>query len=90
MLTKFILTEHVDQAMTLAEYDKREDRTFSGGIAACQGIVAIGATLRQCQDELRSTLEGWIFVGFKLGHAWPVIAGIDLNKEPTRGPVDTL
>jgi predicted RNase H-like HicB family nuclease len=90
MPTKYILTEYVDQAMVQAEYDKLEDGTFSGRIPACQGVVAFGATLRQCQDELRSTLEDWIFVGLKLGHSFPVIAGIDLNKEPTRESVDTL
>jgi predicted RNase H-like HicB family nuclease len=90
MPTKYILTEYVDQAMAQAEYDKLEDGTFSGRIPACQGVVAFGATLRQCQDELRSTLEDWIFVGLKLGHSLPVIAGIDLNKEPTRESVDTL
>jgi predicted RNase H-like HicB family nuclease len=90
MPTKYILTEYVDQAMAQAEYDKLEDGTFSGRIPACQRVVAFGATLRQCQDELRSTLEDWIFVGLKLGYALPVIAGIDLNKEPTRGSVDPL
>ena len=90
MPTKYILSEYVDQAMAQAEYDKLEDGTFSGRIPACQGVVAFGATLRQCQDELRSMLEDWIFVGLKLGHSLPVIAGIDLNKEPTRKSVDTL
>ena len=90
MPTKYILTEYVDQAMAQAEYDKLEDGTFSGRIPACQGVVAFGATLRQCQDELRSTLEDWIFVGLKLGHFLPVIADIDLNKEPARESVDTL
>jgi predicted RNase H-like HicB family nuclease len=90
MSTKYILTEYVDQAMAQAEYDKLEDGTFSGRIPACQGVVAFGTTLRQCQDELRSTLEDWVFVGLKLGHTLPVIAGTDLNKEPTRESVDTL
>ncbi len=90
MPTKYILTEYVDQAMAQAEYDKLEDGTFSGRIPACQGVVTFGATLRECQDELRSTLEDWIFVGLKLGHSLPVIAGIDLNKEPTRESVDAL
>ena len=90
MPTKYILTEYVDQAMAQADYDKLEDGTFSGRIPACQGVVAFGATLRQCQDELRSTLEDWIVVGLKLGHSLPVIAAIDLNKEPTRESVDTL
>ena len=90
MPTKYILTEYVDQAMAKAEYDKLEDGTFSGRIPTCPGVVAFGDTLRQCQDELRSTLEDWILVGLKLGHSLPIIAGIDLNKEPTRESVDPL
>lgn len=90
MPTHYILTEYVDQAMAQAEYDKLEDGSFSGRIPPCKGVIAFGSTLRQCQDELRSTLEDWILLGLKLGHSLPVIASIDLNKEPTRESVDTL
>jgi predicted RNase H-like HicB family nuclease len=90
MPIQYILTDYVDQAMAQAEYDKLEDSTFSGRIPACKGVVAFSGTLRQCQDELRSTLEDWIVVGLKLGHSLPVIANIDLNKEPTRESVDTV
>jgi predicted RNase H-like HicB family nuclease len=90
MQTQYILTDYIDQAMAQAEYDKLEDGTFCGRIPVCKGVVAFGNTLRQCQDELRATLEDWIFVGLKLGHPLPVIAGIDLNKEPTRESVDAL
>lgn len=90
MPTHYILTEYVDQAMAQAEYDKLEDGTFSGRIPPCNGVIAFGSTLRQCQDALRSTLEDWLVLGLKLGHSLPVIASIDLNKEPTRESVDTL
>jgi hypothetical protein len=53
-------------------------------------VVAFGTTLRECEDALRSTLEDWILVGLKLGHPLPVLAGIDLNGEPGREPVDAL
>ncbi len=86
----FTLTEYINQALALATYDKLEDGTFAGGIPACQGTIAFGHTLRECQDELRSTLEDWILVGLKLGHTLPVIADIDLNKEPRRDPVEPL
>jgi len=46
--------------------------------------------LRQCEDELRSTLEDWVLLGLKLGHSLPVISGIDLNEEPARERVDAL
>ena len=43
-------------------------------------MIAFGKSLRECENELRSTLEDWILVGLRLGHKLPVIAGIDLNK----------
>ena len=90
MDVQFILTNYVEQALSQAVYDKLEDGTFAGRIPLCKGVVAFGSTLRECQDELRSTLEDWILVGLKLGHFLPVIAGIDLNKEPQREPVETV
>jgi predicted RNase H-like HicB family nuclease len=76
--------------MEQAVYDKLEDGTFAGRIPSCKGVVAFGATLRECEDELRSTLEDWILVGLKLGHPLPVIGSIDLNKEPVREAVDAV
>ena len=90
MTIRYILSEYLGQAMAQAVYDKLEDGTFAGRIPSCKGVVAFGATLRECEDQLRSTLEDWILVGLKLGHSLPVIGSIDLNKEPTREPVDTV
>jgi predicted RNase H-like HicB family nuclease len=87
MVTRIILTDYVEQALANAIYDKLEDGTFAGRILLCKGVVAFGATLRECEDELRSTLEDWILIGLKLGHTLPVIANIDLNKEPIHEPV---
>jgi len=87
---RYILSEYVEQAMAQAVYDKLEDGTFAGRISACKGVLAFGPTLRQCEEGLRSTLEDWILVGLKLGHPLPVIGEIDLNKEPSREPVDSV
>ncbi len=73
MTVRFILSDYVDKAIALAMYDKLEDGTFAGRIPACKGVVAFGETLRECQDELRSTLEEWILLGLKLGHSLPLI-----------------
>src|SRR5437868_12795286 len=84
MDAQYILSEYLGQAMAQAEYDKLEDGTFSGRIASCKGVVAFGATLRECEDELRSTLEDWLLVGLKLEHVLPVIDGIDLRISALR------
>ena len=90
MAVRFILTDYVNQALANAVYDKLEDGTFAGRIPPCVGVVAFGTTLQVCEAELRSTLEDWILVGLKLGHALPVIDDIDLNEEPQREPVEAV
>ena len=89
-MARFVLTDYVDRAMKHATYDKLEDGTFVGRVPPCKGVIAFGATLSDCEDELRSTLEDWIFMGLKLGHPLPVIAGINLNKEPSYEPVGAV
>jgi predicted RNase H-like HicB family nuclease len=90
MNIQFILSEYLDSAMAGAEYDKLEDGSFSGRIAACTGVVSFGTTLRECEEELRSTLEDWLWLGLKLGHQLPVIDGIDLNREPIYESVESV
>ena len=74
MSARYILSEYVNQAMAQAVYDKLEDGTFAGRIPLCVGVIAFAATLRECEEELQSTLEDWILVGLKLGHPLPVVA----------------
>jgi predicted RNase H-like HicB family nuclease len=81
-MLKTIITGYIEGALSKAEYDKLEDGSFSGRIPTCKGVIAFGKTLRECEDELQSTLEDWILVGLKFGHQLPIIDGLDLNKEP--------
>lgn len=90
MSKRYVLSEYVELAMRDAAYDKLEDATFSGRIPSCPGVLAFASTLKECEEELHSTLEDWVLVGLKLRHHLPVIGNIDLNKEPVREPVDTL
>jgi len=87
---RYILTEYVHRALEQAVYDKLEDETFAGRIPSCPGVIAFAPTLRGCERELRSTLVDWILLGLKLKHPLPLINDIDLNREPTREPVDAL
>ena len=79
---QYILSDYLNRALSQAEYDKLEDGTFFGRIPSCKGVVAFAATLRECEDELRSVLEDWVLVGLKLGHTLPILDTIDLNGKP--------
>ncbi len=90
MSGNYILSDYVELALQEAEYDKLEDNTFAGRIPSCKGVVAFAATLRECESELRSTLEDWVLVGLKLGHELPVLSNINLNRAPTYEPVASV
>ena len=75
-----MLLEYINKAMSKALYDKLEDGSFSGKIPECPGVVAFGETLYQCQQELTSSLEGWLMVKIRHGDKLPVIGRIKLNK----------
>lgn len=72
-MLKTILTGYIDSALSYAEYDKLEDGSFYGRIPVCKGVIAFGKSLRECENELQSTLEDWILVGLKLNHHLPII-----------------
>jgi predicted RNase H-like HicB family nuclease len=86
----YVLTDYVAEAMAEAVYDKLEDGSYSGRIPPCPGVIAFAASLRECERELHSTLEDWILLGLRLGHRFPVIAGIDLPKESAGESVEAL
>lgn len=75
-----MLTEYIDKAISKAVYDKLEDGTYCGKIPECAGTIAFGKTLYDCQNELRSVLEGWLLVKIRHGDQLPIMDEIDLNK----------
>ena len=86
----FVLSDYVIEALALATYDKLDDGTYAGRIPSCVGVIAFADTLRECENNLRSTLEDWILVGLKFNHPLPLIAGIDLNREPMYATLDAV
>ncbi len=90
MQTQFILSAYINEAMARADYDKLEDGSFTGQIPPCAGVIAFGTTLRECEGELRSTLEEWLLLGLKLKHHLPEVGGIDLNGDPQHEPMESV
>ena len=75
-----MLIEYINKAMSEAVYDKLEDGSFSGKIPQCPGVISFGETLYRCEQELRSSLEGWLIVKIRHDDNLPVIGKINLNK----------
>jgi predicted RNase H-like HicB family nuclease len=90
MLVRYALSDYIGAAIASSEIEQLEDGSYVGRIPNCQGVIAFGNTLPECEAELRSTLEDWILVGLKVGHTLPVIADIDLNQEYICESPDTM
>jgi predicted RNase H-like HicB family nuclease len=74
-----MLSHYIAAAMRRAHYELLPDNEgYYGTIPDCQGVWANADTLEACRDELQDVLEGWIVLGLRMGHALPVIDGIDL------------
>ena len=71
---------YITAAIENADYQKLKDKSYSGTIPDCPGVVAFGQTLVECQRELVSVLRDWILVKRRRGASIPVINGIDLNE----------
>lgn len=78
-----MISNYIEKAMGKAIYEKLEDGSYWGEIPECPGTNACKSTLNECQEELRSVLEGWILLSLHDNDELPVIDGIDLNN---RGP----
>ncbi|MEE9307758.1 MAG: type II toxin-antitoxin system HicB family antitoxin [Spirochaetia bacterium] len=89
-MAEYILSDYISKALARAVYEKLGDGTYAGKISECTGVLAFGNSLRECEEELQSTLEDWVLVGLKKGHQLPVIDDIDLNKAIIREPLETL
>jgi predicted RNase H-like HicB family nuclease len=73
-----MLTSYIHAAMRLAKYEILDDQTYYGEIPGFQGVWANADSLEACREELQSVLEDWLILGLRMGHALPIVAGINL------------
>lgn len=79
MNTRSDRRQYIDSALERADYNLLSDGTISGRIASAVGVVAFGATRRDCEAELRSTFEDWLLLGLTMRHPLPIIGGIRIG-----------
>jgi predicted RNase H-like HicB family nuclease len=77
----YVPSAYIESALDQADYETLEDGSYAGSIPACPGVIAFANSLRECERDLQSVLEDWLLLGLKLGHALPVIGGINLSGD---------
>ncbi len=79
-----MLTSFIDAAMKEAVVEELSDGTFYAEIPSCPGVWADGKTRNECLKTLQEVLEEWLLFKLRDGDKdFPVLGGIDLNREWT-------
>jgi hypothetical protein len=79
---RYLLTDYIEAALARGTIEALDDGTYAGRILGLPGVIAFAKTAGDCQKELRSVLEDWLWLGLRMGHSIPVVDGIDLNRDP--------
>jgi len=77
----------IQAAMRHAHYEQIDQPgdPYYGEIPSLEGVVACGATLEQCRENLEDALDAWVVLGLQLGHAIPEIDGVTLESLKVAG-----
>jgi predicted RNase H-like HicB family nuclease len=66
-----MIREYVETALRKARYEKLRDGTFYGEVPRLRGVLATGASLETCRDQLAEVVEEWVLVRVARGLSVP-------------------
>lgn len=68
-----MLSDYVQTALKLAEYDTLEDGSYVATVEGLRGVIAIGDSIEECRRDLIEVIEGWIALRIRFGAKIPMI-----------------
>ena len=57
-----MIRQYVETALRKARYEKLRDGTFYGEVPRLRGVLATGASLEACRNQLAEVVEEWVLV----------------------------
>jgi len=57
-----LITDYINEALHRARYFVVDGDTFCGTVPGLPGVIATGATLEACRDQLAEVVEEWVLV----------------------------
>lgn len=73
-----MIRAYIGSAMKQAHYEiiNQPETPYYGEIQGLQGVLACGATLAECRNNLEDALDSWLTLGLQLGHPIPGVGGV--------------
>lgn len=66
-----VITRYLDRALRRARYREVDDGTFCATVRGLPGVIATGASLEACRDQLAEIIEEWVLVRSRAACAFP-------------------
>jgi predicted RNase H-like HicB family nuclease len=74
-----MITRYVASALERADYRLLEDGTFAATVRGLRGVIATGATLEACRNDLAEVVEEWVLVRVAKGLTIPPLDGATIR-----------
>ena len=66
-----MIRQYIDEALHRASYSVLDCNVYCATVAGLPGVVAAGATLGKCRDQLAEIVEEWVLLRVSRGLAVP-------------------
>ncbi len=77
-----MLSKYIVEALRRAKYEIIEDEEpFYGEVEELPGVWATGKTLRECRNNLKEVIEGWVLVSLKKELPIPKLSNYEIKKK---------
>ncbi|MBI4674849.1 MAG: type II toxin-antitoxin system HicB family antitoxin [Chloroflexi bacterium] len=76
----FRLSEYVEAALKLAEYERDEDGGVVAQVPNASGFFSQGDTFEEARENLRDAIEGVVILALQLGWQVPEIEGVTIEE----------
>jgi predicted RNase H-like HicB family nuclease len=66
-----MIRNYIDEALHRASYSVVDGNVYCAMVAGLPGVIATGATLESCRDQLAEVVEEWVLVRVSRGLSIP-------------------
>jgi predicted RNase H-like HicB family nuclease len=77
----FSLSQYLDAALKLAEYERDEDGGIVARVPNAQGFFSQGDNFEEARENLRDVIEGHILLALQLDFPIPAIEGVSIEEQ---------
>jgi predicted RNase H-like HicB family nuclease len=74
-----MIGRYVERALRKARYVQLEDGSYCATVPGLRGVVATGASVETCREQLAEVIEAWVLVRVSRGLAVPAIGGATVH-----------